>query len=59
MSKKLTNEEFIERCKIKHRNRYTYNNTIYINMHTNIIVTCKKHGDFEIKAYSHSRGNNC
>jgi hypothetical protein len=59
MSKKLTNEEFIEGCKIKHCNRYTYNNTNYINMHTNIIVTCKKHGDFEIKAYSHSRGNNC
>ena len=44
----FTTEEFIERAKIVHGNKYTYEKTVYINNRTKIIITCPVHGDFEI-----------
>lgn len=41
MSKKLTTDEFIERAKNIHGDRYTYDNTIYVNSHHKVSVTCR------------------
>lgn len=38
---------------------YDYSKTVYTKAHNNIIVTCKKHGDFKLKAYKHLQGNGC
>ena len=42
MPKKLSQEEFIERCKKKHNNYYSYDKTVYTGMSNDdyIIVTC-------------------
>lgn len=56
---KLTQEEFIEKCKTKHNNFYNYEKVIYINAKSKIIINCIKHGDFKQEASSHSRGNGC
>lgn len=46
---KYTQEIFIEKAKKKYKNRYSYNKVIYKNAKSRVIITCKKHGDFEIK----------
>ena len=57
--KKLTTKEFIERAKEKHGERYDYSKAIYKNTRINIIITCKKHGDFEQKPNNHLRYQGC
>ena len=38
---------FILRIKLKHKNEnYNYNKTNYNGLKYNIIISCKKHGDF-------------
>lgn len=50
---KLTQEEFIKRCKEVHNNRYDYSKTIYKNTNTRICVICPKHGEFFPTALNH------
>lgn len=61
MPKKLSQEEFIERCKKKHNNYYSYDKTVYTGMSNDdyIIVTCPIHGDFKQLAAGHIRGKGC
>lgn len=59
MSKKLTTSEFIQRAKQIHGDKYDYSLVTYINIDTNITVTCKEHGEFNIRPanhLSHKRG---
>lgn len=51
--------DFINRCKIANSNFYSYENTIYTGMHSNISVTCPLHGDFITEANGHVRGRGC
>lgn len=39
----LTLEEFVERAKSIHNNKYSYENVNYINAHTKISIYCKNH----------------
>ena len=39
-TKKLTQEQFINKCKEIHDNKFSYENTVYINSITKISVTC-------------------
>jgi hypothetical protein len=57
--KKLTTNEFIEKAKIIHDNRYDYSKTIYINAHNKIIVICPEHGEFYPIANNHIIGKGC
>lgn len=45
--KQKSKETFVERCKEIHGDKYTYEKVNYVDSHAKIIVTCKKHGDFE------------
>lgn len=54
-----TTEEFIERCKIIHGNKYDYSKVNYINMHSKITIICPIHGEFEQIAQNHIQGYNC
>ena len=60
-SKKIvfTQEEFEEKANIKHNNRYTYLNFVYINSKTKGWVTCKEHGDFLQRPDCHLEGKGC
>ena len=52
-------EEYIEKAIQKHGNKYDYSNVEYINGKTNIIIICKKHGEFSQNAQSHLCGHGC
>lgn len=58
-SLKIDTDEFIKRAKLKHSNKYDYSSTVYINSKTNIIITCKEHGDFIQVPSNHLCGNGC
>lgn len=45
--------DFIQKSKNKFGNRYTYENTLYVACKTDIIITCRIHGDFNIKPTNH------
>ena len=40
-------EDFIKVAKEIHGNIYDYSKSIYVNMHTKLIIGCPKHGNFE------------
>ena len=53
MAKKLTNEEFINKCKNIHGDKFDYTKTEYVNVRTKIIIICKEHGEFNITPDNH------
>ena len=59
MANKFTKEDFIERAKMKHGDKYDYSKTIYVNKKTKVIITCPIHGDFEQLAQNHMGGSGC
>lgn len=56
-TKKLTTEEFIKRARVVHKNKYSYDKTIYVNSQTPVVVTCEVHGDFESIPNNHVHHN--
>ena len=48
MPKKLTTEEWINKARIKHGDKYDYSKSVYTGWDTRIVITCPKHGDFEV-----------
>lgn len=59
MGKRLTQEEFIERCLKVHKNKYDLSKTIYKNMQSKIEVICKMHGVFLIAPQHFLEGTMC
>jgi hypothetical protein len=57
--KKLTTEEFIEKSKKIHGDKYDYSKVNYINGKSNIIIICSKHGKFTQRGSSHLEGRGC
>lgn len=57
--KQLTTNEFIEKAKRVHGDRYIYDKTKYTTSQAYVILTCRIHGDFKQVARSHyaGRGN--
>lgn len=59
MSKKLTTEEFIQRAKEIHGDKYDYSKVEYINAHEKICIICPIHGEFWQKPNNHINGYGC
>lgn len=59
MSKKLTTEEFIQKAKLIHGERYEYSKVVYKSAHQKVTITCKEHGDFIQKPNSHLNRCGC
>lgn len=58
--KKLSTEEFIERAREIHGDRYDYSNTVCTGSKNNVEIYCKKHKcTFTQQAGSHLRGCGC
>ena len=57
--RKMTNEEFIKRAREIHGDKYDYFKVNYVNMHTEVIITCSKHGDFPQTPSNHLKGCGC
>ena len=59
INQRFSNEEFIEKAKEIHGDKYDYSKTNYIKSIINIEIICKKHGSFYTKPnyhLSHKRG---
>ena len=58
-SYKYTNEEFIEKARSVHGNKYGYSKVEYIDNKTDVIITCPIHGDFPQTPSVHFKGGGC
>jgi hypothetical protein len=50
---KTTQEEFIQKCKEIHKNKYDYSKVNYINCKTKVKIVCPIHGEFEQTPLNH------
>jgi G:T-mismatch repair DNA endonuclease (very short patch repair protein) len=51
--KKLTTEEFVERAREKHGNKYNYSETEYLGNHLPVKIICPEHGPFYQRPGNH------
>jgi very-short-patch-repair endonuclease len=56
---KLTIENFLERSKNIHKNKYDYSKVEYKNNKEKVIIICPNHGEFNQIAKDHLRGIGC
>lgn len=56
---RLTNEDFLNRSKIKHGDKYDYSKVNYINNITKVTIICPIHGEFEQTPHHHKKGSEC
>ena len=59
MAKKYTQEEFIEKAKAIHGDKYDYSKVEYVNGRTKICIICPEHGEFWQIPNSHLMGKGC
>jgi len=59
MSKKLLNDEFIEKAIKKHGDKYDYSKVEYTGSHNKVCIICSEHGEFYQSATNHLSGNGC
>lgn len=59
MGKKLTTEEFIERARKVHGDKYDYSGTDYINNRNKVCIFCPEHGEFWQAPSDHLKGQGC
>lgn len=59
MPKKLTKEEFINRSREIHGDRYDYSKVDYVNNSTRVCIICPEHGEFWQTPYGHMKGQGC
>ncbi len=52
-------EEFINKSKEKHGDKYDYSKVEYINNHDKVCIICPEHGEFWQKPNDHLRGIGC
>ena len=57
--KKLTTEEFIERARKVHGNKYDYSKVNYVNAKTKVCIICPIHGEFWQTPDLHLQGGGC
>ena len=57
--KRLTTEQFIEKTKTVHKDKYDYSLVEYKNNKTKVKIICKKHGIFEQEPKNHIKGQGC
>ena len=58
-NKKLTIQEFINKSKKIHNNKYDYSGVKYCNNKTKVKIVCKKHGEFRQIPSVHFNGGDC
>lgn len=59
MCKKLTTEEFIEKARLVHGDKYHYSKVEYVNSAINVIIVCTVHGEFQQRPGNHLSGKGC
>ena len=59
VSLSLTTNEFIQKARFIHGDRYDYSKVDYVNYNTNICIICPEHGEFNVKPSVHLTGHQC
>ncbi len=59
MPRRLTTEEFIEKARAVHGNRYDYSMVKYVGAHSKVTIICRDHGAFEQTPANHRSGKGC
>lgn len=59
MGKRITFDEFVNRSRDKHGDKFNYDNVDYENQYKPVIIGCPIHGDFEQIPKSHMSGSDC
>lgn len=57
--RRLTTEQFIKKANKVHNNLYLYTKSKVKGNKNNVVITCKKHGDFNQSPNSHLKGRGC
>jgi len=57
--KRSSTEEFIEKAKSIHGDKYDYSKVEYVNSNTNVEIICSTHGSFYQKPLNHLNGQGC
>ena len=57
--RKLSNDEFIEKARLVHGDKYDYSKVDYVNNYTKICIICPKHGEFWQTPSNHLKYNGC
>ena len=55
----LTKEEFIEKARKKHGDKYDYSKVDYVNSRTKVCINCREHGEFWQIPRDHLSGYGC
>ena len=55
----LTTEEFIEKARKVHGDKYDYSKVEYKNNKTPVTIICQKHGEFKIRPDNHLHNHGC
>jgi len=58
-NRKFNNNDFIEKLKLLHGDKYDYSKVIYSGIYEKILIICKEHGEFEQISNNHLRGAGC
>lgn len=56
---KYSTEEFIEKARKIHGNKYDYSKVDYVNNHTKVCLICPEHGEFWQEPKDHLKGRGC
>lgn len=59
MGGKLTTEEFIEKARKVHGDKYDYSKVDYIDSRIKVCIICPIHGEFKITPHAHISGRGC
>jgi len=54
-----TTEQFIEKARQIHGNKYDYSKVEYVDAHTKVCIICPEHGEFWIAPNKHLNGGGC
>ena len=54
-----TTNEWIEKAKEIHCNKYIYNKVKYLNTYTKVTIVCPEHGNFKQTPANHLKGHGC
>lgn len=52
-------EQYVEKARKTHGNKYIYDDSVYTGISNPITIRCPKHGEFTQKASNHTTGNGC
>lgn len=59
MGKKLTTEQFIEKARLVHGDKYDYSKSVYGGKDKKVCIICPEHGEFWQTPHNHCQGQNC